>query len=242
MTPPQFFVHIVESPSPEELLDGRTEGTILRSFLEVCGIPHLYNLAVDIDQLGVALSDRVAQGMQILNLQPVLHLSAHGGETGLQLTDQRRTKQSLPWKNVAKLIKPIHQSVQGLGLCVSACYGSSAKRMAEVLSKDDLPFLWTIGADSKADIQDLALAFSVFYRRLQTGNLDRIAEVMTGAAGGVQFEVSFADSIQQEYRQNCNDALRRLLQLKKTPLQGLLDSQGDCATLGNLGGLFGLAQ
>jgi|CXWL01.1.fsa_nt_gi hypothetical protein len=34
------YVHIIESPSPRDLLAGRTEGSALRGVLEICGIKH----------------------------------------------------------------------------------------------------------------------------------------------------------------------------------------------------------
>ena len=93
-----FYVHIVESPSPAELRDLLTEGQVLRSVLAVAGIPHRYNPAVDLEQFHIAMTDEVDAAIDEFRKPPILHLSTHGSERGIQLTNQ----EELLWSDFAE--------------------------------------------------------------------------------------------------------------------------------------------
>jgi len=197
-----FYVHIVESPSPEDLLDGRTEGRILCSFLDVAGIPYLYNLAVDANQFQIAITDRIVQGGQIFKLPPILHISCHGDQQGIQLTNQRQDGKSIPWTDLAAHLRPIYQFTDGeFGVCMSSCHGSAGKQMAKVIKPQDIPFSWIVGAKTEIDLRDVALAYAVFYRRFQRGQPEGVIEAMNALVGGDEFEISFGKLTHQEYRE-----------------------------------------
>ena len=93
-----FYVHIVESPSPAELRDLRTEGQALCSVLAVAGIPYSYSLVVDLDQFHIAMTNEVDEAIDEFRKPPILHLSAHGSERGIQLTNQ----EDLLWSDLAE--------------------------------------------------------------------------------------------------------------------------------------------
>ena len=77
----KFYVHIVESPAPYELLDGITEGKALCSFLDIADIPYLYNLVVDLDHFKKAMTDRVSEG---INKSPIQLVSAIAWVAGIE--------------------------------------------------------------------------------------------------------------------------------------------------------------
>lgn len=197
-----FYVHIVESPSPEELLNGITEGRALCSFLDIAGIPYLYNLAVNPTQFHVAMTDRVELGVNEFELPPILHLSTHGGEDGIQLTTQREFGEVVEWAKLAEYIRPIHQIIDGIGVCMSCCGGANGRKMAQVNSAKDVPFDWIIGTSTEIDLRDAALAFAVFYRRFHCDNSidpDDLLKAMRAASGVLDFNVWLGQLTQKQY-------------------------------------------
>ncbi len=206
-----FYVHIVECPSPRELLDGQTEGRALCSFLHVAQIPFLYNLAIDDEQFTIALTQRIHYGSQQFGRPPILHLSAHGSDQGIQLAHQRKTQQYIPWSLLARHIRPIRDTWKDLGLCMSSCGGGHERRMAEVIRAEDVPFAWIVGPTVPVDLRDAALAFAVFYRRLQVGKSGEAIEAMRVASGVQQFDIAVGDLTQQQYTASVTQAYQQPL-------------------------------
>jgi hypothetical protein len=209
-----FYVHIVESPSPEELLNGITEGRALCSFLDIAGIPYLYNLAVNPTQFRIAMTDRVKLGVNEFELKPILHLSTHGGEEGIQLTTQRECGQVVEWGILAPHIRRISQKFGDIGVCMSCCEGANAIKMAQVIRRQDVPFAWLVGTSTKIEVCDAALAFAVFYRRFHCNNSidpDDLLKAMRAASGVLDFNVWSGQLTQKQYSQEWAQAVRRKL-------------------------------
>ena len=209
--PLQFYVHIVESPSPTNLLDGYTEGRMLCSFLELAQIPCVYNLAVDRTQFNESMTSRLARGIQWFNLFPILHFSTHGGQEGIQLTNQREAGEFITWNELATFIKPINQGMSGsLGVCMSTCGGSHGRKMAEVVRPEDIPMGWIVGSRTTVNFCDAALAFAVFYRGLQRGaELSDLVTAVRAASGIADFDVEIGHLIRDQYTQKLRDAIDR---------------------------------
>lgn len=196
--PNNFYVHIVESPSPADLLDGRTEGRALCSFLDIAEIPYYYNLAVDKTQLSVAMTDRIISGGQFFELPPILHFSAHGNDQGIQLTNQREAGLLITWAELSSFVKPIHQVITGgVGVCMSSCGGAHGQKMAQVILPKDVPFAWIVGTPTAVEVRDAALAFGVFYRGFQRGESgDRLLAAVRAASGVDAFNIKFGNLTQ----------------------------------------------
>lgn len=211
--PLQFFVHIVESPSPENLLDGLTEGRMLCSFLELAQIPCVYNLAVDRTQFHESLSTRLVLGVQTFNLLPILHFSTHGNNEGIQLTGQREVGEVLDWKALSELILPINQAFGGeLGVCMSTCGGAHGRRMAEVIRREQIPMGWIVGSTASVSFCDAALAFCVFYRGLQRGgDIESLIAAVQAASGISDFNVDFGHLVHEQYAQRVREKLAKLI-------------------------------
>ena len=172
--PAHFYVHLVESPSPDELRDGVTEGKALCSFLDTAGIPYAYNLVVDLDQFHIAMTDKIDEAIDVFRKVPILHLSTRGGESGIQLTNQNE----LLWSELTEYIRLIHESIPGgLGGCMSGRFGLHGAKMAEVISKANIPYEWMVGSVYEIEVLDVALAYAIFYRRLYCG-IDDIASLL----------------------------------------------------------------
>lgn len=196
----KFFVHIIESPSPEDLLDGQTEGVMLSAFLKLTGIPFLYNLVVDRERLLEALQNRITEGVEQFGAKPLIHISAHGGEDGIQLTGQREARACLPWSDLGRMLGPINRDFDGVTLCLSCCGGAHAKQMAEMLSANRLPMAWVVGTTKKPHYDDAALAFAVFYYLFRRGRpMDQIIKAMNTVSKEGGFAVHDAKKVQKEY-------------------------------------------
>ena len=198
-----FYIHIVESPSPDELLDGITEGRVLCEFLDIAEIPYSYNLALDWDQFEIAMTDRVEKAIYTFDKIPILHLSTHGSEQGIQLTDQSRTNDLIPWPELAEYLLDIHEYIGGLGVCMSCCGGAHGIQMAEVIEKEDIPYQWIAGSFSDIDLRDAALAYTILYRRLHRGvdDICLLIQAIRVASGISDFNIWRSERIQEAYRQ-----------------------------------------
>ena len=195
-----FYVHIVESPSPDELLDGITEGRSLCSFLDIAEIPYSYNLAVDLDHFHMAMTDRVVEDINKFRKIPILHLSTHGNEQGIQLTDQSR----IPWPELADYLLDIHEYIGGgLGVCMSCCGGAHGTQMAEEIQKINIPYQWIAGSFSDIALRDATLAYAILYRGLHRGvdDIDLLVEAIRVASGIADFDIWDGELIQETYLQ-----------------------------------------
>ena len=198
-----FYVHIVESPSPAELLDGITEGRALREFLDIAGIQYSYNLAVDLDQFKIAMKDRIVASIKEHRKIPILHLSMHGSEQGIQLTNQYGTEDLIFWPQLAGYLRSIHEAIdRKLGVCMSCCGGAYGIRMAKVISEEKIPCRWIMGSFSDIDLCDAALAYATFYRRIHRGidDVNDLIQALRVASGISDLVVLRSERIQKVYR------------------------------------------
>ena len=189
----QLTLGIIEAPSPDDIFYGRTEGRVLCETLGSTPIPMSYNVAVNQPKLINALA-LCRQHSQSPGVLPILHLSMHGNEEGVELTDGS----FLHWQQLRHLLLPVGQGK--LLLCMSSCYGFSGCRMA--MFDDGLsPFLAIVGHRGKANLSDLAIGYSAFYHRLFKGALLPIAfEAMKQASGDIEFEYITGQLAQETYR------------------------------------------
>ncbi len=186
----EYYVHIVESPSAEDLLDGRTEGRALSSVLELAAIPHTYHLAVDFERFKRSLSDSVLENLTRLNRFPIIHLSAHGRVDqigrciGLALTDGS----NVLWPTLDALLAPIHNATQGTTcVCLSACKAAHGWEMA-TLRENESPLDFLVGTTEPLTWSESAVAFIAFYHRLFGGAPSNVAvEAMKAASGHQSF-------------------------------------------------------
>ena len=178
------FVHIVESPSSIDLLDGRTEGRSLSAFLDLAEIPNVYCLATNASTFEMAMNDRLAEGVEKHNAFPIIHLSAHGNKNEIALTNDER----IPWETLGNELGPINATMNGsLVLCLSACSGLSANNM--IWKSDDLPMKTLVASRGDIDWHEAAVAFATFYNHfLKLGkSIDESVNAMKAASGRDDF-------------------------------------------------------
>jgi hypothetical protein len=102
---PYFLVYIVESPSPVDLYHKRYEGEALGRALELAGIRSEHKLVVNTEALQAALQVGLKELLdEHRDYLPIVHLSAHGGEDGVQLTDGT----IITWTGLRELVAPVN--------------------------------------------------------------------------------------------------------------------------------------
>lgn len=153
------FVYVIESPSDSDLLDGRTEGRSLCGALRLAEIPHWYSLvttsATFSDSLGRCLSEALTR----FGMSPIIHLSMHGNNEGVALTNG----EFISWNNLRTSLAPLTNAMNGgLLICMSSCFGSSGCRMA-MHEETDHPFWALVGNSGSALWSDAAVAYITFY-------------------------------------------------------------------------------
>lgn len=194
--PVNAFVYVIESPSALDLLDGRTEGRLLCEALQLAGIPHWYSLAASRATFVEALDARLKQAWDQFRVPPILHLSVHGNERGVALTDGA----FIPWYELRQMLRPLNQWMNGwLLITMSACYGSNGCVMA--MHSEDEPTFWAlVGNTGVATWSDAAVAFTTFFHNFYKGNgLDDCVERMKVASGDNNFVGVFGLNAKQHW-------------------------------------------
>ena|SRR5882724_6641987 len=205
-------VNVIESPSPQDILHDRKEGYALVSALRLAGVPVRYFAVSNIETLEQSINEIAnapASLHHILEPQftdnrvtggriaahtiylPSIHLSAHGNEQGIGLTDGSL----VPWQQLAEIIDEINQIKGYMGskkprgmvsLALSCCRGLYAR---EMLSDDKpWPVFAIIGSEQDIPWSDALTAWITFYHLLITKglNVDDAIERMNLAAGTEQ--------------------------------------------------------
>ena len=209
------YVHIIESPSAQDLFDGRTEGDILRRSLNLAGVDAWYRLVTS-----RALFERALGGQDLLaahekfeGAMPVFHISAHGNEDGFGFTNG----DFVAWHEFAKMISPLNTALSGnLILGMSCCQGAAAIRMAMTEAGEELPFNLLASHYGKPSWGDAAVGFVALYHRLfKESTLPDAISAMRAASGDEGFVLEVGSQVQarwNEYReQRYQEALANAL-------------------------------
>lgn len=153
------FIYVIESPSDVDLLDGRTEGRSLCEALRLAEIPHWYSLVTTPQTFEESLGRRLSDALKQFNQPPIIHLSMHGNNDGVALTNG----EFLSWENLRRSLAPLTNAMNGgLLMCMSSCFGSAGCRMA-MHEKNDQPFWALIGNSTSARWADAGVAYITFY-------------------------------------------------------------------------------
>ncbi|MEX1039319.1 MAG: hypothetical protein WDZ51_01730 [Pirellulaceae bacterium] len=155
-----IHVLIIDSPSPEESAIGLNEGSTLVAHLENAGIEHVYCQAKNREEFRNAVAHRKFQQQHGFQVTQILHLSCHGNRDGISLSEGS----FLTWEQLASELRPLHEVCpNGLGVCLTSCFGAYGIKMAEVLSPIQVPFTWLIGTRRPLRVLDVCVAFPVLY-------------------------------------------------------------------------------
>jgi hypothetical protein len=195
---PAIFVYIVESPSAPDLYHGRSEGSLLADALRLDQIPSVSRTAINNEALIATLRIGLPEAMKRFpGRYPILHLSAHGGKPGIQLS----SGEVITWRDLRQLLVPINQSLQGmLLLCMSACEGYSACQMVMEEGEAPHPYFAMVGNPGKPTWSDTAVSYLSFYHLLAKGKtIHECAIGMCAASGDDGWIVETAEQTKRGY-------------------------------------------
>jgi len=183
-------VHIIESPSPDDLYDDRHEGRTLHAALTHAGVKASVRTVTNLKQLAKGVAEVVEQAGE-LNGLPVLHFSMHGNAKGLCLTDGTE----IDWPRQGNVLCGINERVGGLLIVsMSTCFGYEATSMAH--REKGSPFLALVGPKKEIAWGDTVAAFAGFYQRFLTrgGTIDEGVEAMNSVLGLDLFACSLGEN------------------------------------------------
>lgn len=200
----EFFVYVIESPNDFDLLNNRTEGNLIKNAVSLDEIPCVVRTATSKETFSWALSDGLIEAIKDLPRRlPILHISAHGNEEGLGLTNG----EIVTWNELKDRLIVLNEYFQNeLILCMSSCKGLSACRMAMRIEDDQYPFLGMIGNDESPTWSETAIGFATFYHHLRRGsNINNALNAMKVASGNNRFRVITSDQARKAYLDGINE-------------------------------------
>lgn len=217
-----FFVYIVESPSAPDMYHRRFEGDILQKALALDEILSAHRIAVSRDAFNAAVQMGLGQEMMqwCKDQVPIIHISAHGSQEGLQLTD----KTVMPWSDLKQLLLPVNEALKGnLIICMSSCEGAAACRMAMTQDeKEAYPFFGVVGHSKTPTWSDTAVGFASFYHLIKKGYyLTDAVKGMCEASGDDGFSLIRASEARKVFIESIKN------QALATDLQRALQQQSE---------------
>jgi hypothetical protein len=194
----KFFVYVIESPSAPDLYHGKSEGSLLKQAIGLHGIPCIIRITISRAVFEASIKIGLAEAMKDFpGLLPILHISAHGGPTGIQLSNE----EIVSWSDLKNLLLPINRALNELLiLCMSSCEGFSACTMAMDTGNIEYPFFAVIGHTGSPTWADTAIAYTTFYHLIAKGEyVVNAVEAMKIAAGDKNFFQITAIAAQERY-------------------------------------------
>ena len=193
-----FFVYIVESPSSDDFYNRVDEGKILCDALRLDGTPAITRTVISKANFQAALTAGIAEAIGEQGARvPVVHISAHGDENGLELSSKER----ISWRELADLLRPVNSTLKGeLVVTMSCCMGSAGSQMAHQVADGGYPFSALVGSSSEPEWSDTVAGFLAFYHRSRKGaSLDDAVVAMRAASGHNEFQLHFAVEARERY-------------------------------------------
>lgn len=181
--PIALHVYHIESPSPYDFLENLTEATVPMA-LRTSGFPMSSMYVTDEVTLEDAIVTAAADALTNHVTCPVIHLSCHGADHGVQLTNQGEV---IKWTRLADILRAAKELCGHLALCMTSCEGGSGVEMY-----NEVPLDWFIGCPERVAVGKGASAFLPFYLNLRN-NPVRECIRMTEEAARFKFVVSPID-------------------------------------------------
>lgn len=198
-----FFVYLIESPSPTDLYHRRNEGEMLQQAIKLNEIGCSYRLAVNLEAFTAALYIGLNEAMEIFKpSMPIIHISAHGSADGIALS----SGEFVQWSQLRELLIPINKKLSGaLFVCMSSCEGYSGCRMAMDPESKEHPFFAIIGNGAKPTWPETAIGFATLYHLVAKGYtiVDAVA-AMCIASGNEYFHATTAEETKQNFIEYIN--------------------------------------
>lgn len=184
-------VLIIESSYPEDFYNEQLDGLVTLHLTKLLRINAKLVYALDKSHFSKAIA-LAAKGNY-----DVLHLSCHGDDVGIAVTDNK----SLDWPDLAQLF--YRHGYKPSALVMSACCGASdglREAFAAVSTRPDIIF----GTTDARDYNEYALAWTILYNKFKAEGVDRdvaqqaLKEIH--ATGGSTFRYLRWDGTSRYYR------------------------------------------
>ncbi len=203
MTTRKFHVYIIESPSPVDLYHKRFEGEALRATLELSQIPASHCLAVSYSAFTAAFHVGLVEHFGAVKNPPIIHISAHGDDEGIQLT----SGEVVTWETLRKFLQPVNQILKDQGgfiLCMSTCKGAAGCKMA--MDDDEYPFRGVVGNNEEPTWSETNIGFATFYHLFAKGcTMFDCVEAMKVSSGNEHFTFIEAATARRAYLNTIKD-------------------------------------
>ncbi len=196
------FVFIIESPSEDDLLDGRTEGRALHEMFRLSGTVGWYSLITSRNMFYQVLNKRLPEALQCFSPKlPIIHLSMHGNTDGIELTNG----DYITWDELRIALAPLNNAMSGgLLICMSSCFGSSGCRMA-MHEDNERPFWALVGSTSSPSWENAAVAYITFYHQFfKQQSVENAVHKMNVASGEKSFIWHYGKDVQQGWTSHVN--------------------------------------
>jgi hypothetical protein len=178
-----FCVVIVESPSPQDFFEDRAEGRLIQACLKLANIRCILRTVLDAPHLSKALTQGIMGLGREPDVLPILHISAHGNQKGIELTNGC----FMLWDELIGGLSFMNQQLHGqLIVCMSSCEGYSCVLDAS-RSAGYPPWKAFVGNTTRPTWAEAAIGFSAFYHLLNKGMTVRNAVEGMKAASGNQY-------------------------------------------------------
>ena len=184
-------IYLIESPSAEDLYTGRNEGQSLVQILMLGEIEVNYFLVSDVERFKCAMNDialLINERSDKDDVLPFVHISAHGSEDGIELTDG----DCILWESLTNYLDVLHSEVGKWGaasetmdiprcsLSLSSC-SAFANYAQEV--REPMPVQAILGPEKDVGWCQALLAFSSFYYQafVSRQSFDKAVRAMNSA-------------------------------------------------------------
>lgn len=194
----KFFVYMIESPSAVDIYHQRSEGALIQQATRLNQMECVMRTAINLEAFGAALGVGIHEAMKERPGDlPLIHISAHGNEHGIQLS----SSDILPWSVLKDYLRPINKALQqNLIVCMSSCEGFAGVKMAMHPEDEDLPYFALVGCLGKPTWAEAAVAYATFYHQIWIGSHVEVAIEAMGVASGIkEFCYSHASQSRQIY-------------------------------------------
>ena len=206
---------MVESPSPDNFYDKCWQGQGLAELLKLSGSKSEHRFVTDKDHFKRALSVETVRALMNGGKRfPIIHITAHGDEACIWLTNG----DSLSWAELRDVFLPLNDLLsRRLVVCMSTCKGWNACKTAMTLGR--VPYFLMVASTEDLSWSESSVAFATFYHQLALGlHPDVIVSNMKAASQHPYFASVFGKQVRAERVRAFTDSIRRFAQsLREVP-------------------------
>jgi len=153
-------VFIIEATAPRDFYTRRMDGIAARALLNILGISNELRLVLDQKHLERALQEARRGGYN------VLHLSCHGGEDGIEISNS----DSVTWSDLSSLFQ--QSKFRPRAIVMSACCGATTHVRAAFKQSSNKPEI-IFGSIDRRDFGDYVVAWTLLYREFVVNGLSK---------------------------------------------------------------------